>query len=504
MKKNNVLMLVRNNISRDARVLKTANSLQKKGYQVDLFGVIEKNSDLHDELLPNGVNIKRVPFRYYTYLYLSIFYAFALFTSIIFILRYFLIIPDTSTILANLLTLNYSYLFDVGKNLIPSSLEFFKLHIIEILLSFSIIYVLFNGLRRNLKFLSNYKALEGVSGSQGALKKSIYNIYNIYNINNLLESKRIFKVLMASFSYKSSLLKNFKKNGFKYAYIHCHDISTLPVGLQLKENFKDTRLIYDAHELYEEAVGVEGPLKYIYKKIHRDAQSFIDGFITISDDFSRIYKERYPKLPEPTVVMNATKFKTLKKYDGRLHLACGIDKNKKIILFQGGFTLHRGIERMLQVVEYLSDDYCFVFMGWGNREKLIKRVSKKNKGKVFILPPAPQDELINWTSGGFIGVIPYEQHGMNHTYCTPNKLWEFPAAHVPIFAAPRVQLKKIVESNNIGWIYEERHGPYTLANEIMSFSRKRKSKVDSCKKFTKVDSWEKYEKDLYKLYQSLA
>ena len=60
MKKNNVLMLVRNNISRDARVLKTANSLQKKGYQVDLFGVIEKNSDLHDELLPNGVNIKLI------------------------------------------------------------------------------------------------------------------------------------------------------------------------------------------------------------------------------------------------------------------------------------------------------------------------------------------------------------------------------------------------------------------------------------------------------------
>ena len=63
MPRSNILMLVRNSVTRDARVLKTANSLQKKGYQVNIIGVIENQDDFASEDLESGVKITRLPFR---------------------------------------------------------------------------------------------------------------------------------------------------------------------------------------------------------------------------------------------------------------------------------------------------------------------------------------------------------------------------------------------------------------------------------------------------------
>ncbi|HYE68658.1 MAG TPA: hypothetical protein VEA58_08600, partial [Anaerovoracaceae bacterium] len=47
---------------------------------------------------------------------------------------------------------------------------------------------------------------------------------------------------------------------------------------------------------------------------------------------------------------------------------------------------------------------------------------------VVFIPPAPQNDLALWTAGGTIGIIPYEKIGLNHWFCTPNKLWEYPNA----------------------------------------------------------------------------
>ena len=57
---------------------------------------------------------------------------------------------------------------------------------------------------------------------------------------------------------------------------------------------------------------------------------------------------------------------------------------------------------------------------------------------------------MGWTAGASLGAIPYENVGLNHLYCTPNKLWEYPMAGVPILATDLVELGRSLRSNGIG------------------------------------------------------
>ncbi|WP_319532657.1 glycosyltransferase [uncultured Cohaesibacter sp.] len=74
--------------------------------------------------------------------------------------------------------------------------------------------------------------------------------------------------------------------------------------------------------------------------------------------------------------------------------------------------------------------------------------------RVVFVPAVPQSELLDWTKGATVGVIPYPITSLNHWGCGPNKLWEYPAARVPILATPSVEIRKIIAEYGIGWTIE--------------------------------------------------
>jgi hypothetical protein len=41
---------------------------------------------------------------------------------------------------------------------------------------------------------------------------------------------------------------------------------------------------------------------------------------------------------------------------------------------------------------------------------------------------------------------------LNHIYCSPNKLWEFPRSGVPILCSDGPEMTKRVEEHGIGWV----------------------------------------------------
>src|SRR5690606_40601034 len=68
-----------------------------------------------------------------------------------------------------------------------------------------------------------------------------------------------------------------------------------------------------------------------------------------------------------------------------------------------------------------------------------------------------------------------ENVGLNHLYCTPNKLWEYPAAGVPILCSPLVEMTKIVQQYDTGWLLPEPAQPNTISQIINGLSADRKS-----------------------------
>jgi glycosyltransferase involved in cell wall biosynthesis len=108
-----------------------------------------------------------------------------------------------------------------------------------------------------------------------------------------------------------------------------------------------------------------------------------------------------------------------------------------------------------------------------------------------------------WTAGAKLGVIPYENAGLNHWFCTPNKLWEYPNAGVPIIASPFPEMRKVIEPNGIGWFLTDPLTAKSIATSINAISDGELAEAArNCRLFMQRDNWSTYSRRLKKAYEA--
>ena len=70
---------------------------------------------------------------------------------------------------------------------------------------------------------------------------------------------------------------------------------------------------------------------------------------------------------------------------------------------------------------------------------------------MLFAPPVPQRELLGYVAAADLGVIPYnDRHLLNTLLCSPNKLYEFVEAGVPVCASDLPELARFVALHKIG------------------------------------------------------
>ncbi len=301
----------------------------------------------------------------------------------------------------------------------------------------------------------------------------------------------------------------------EFDIVHCHDFTALPVGVWLKRDRPRLKLVYDSHELFS-AVFADSPVRHEWiRRFERRASSHIDACITVNDSIARVLGEYYPRLPAPVVVCNATPKPVAgdpndgdTAYDGRLHDAAGIPRDCKILLFQGGMARHRGLAQLTAAGGALPKDWRLVYMGWGNYEGDIRKLAEladPSGEMIRFVPPVPQDELAQWTAGATLGAIPYEPVSLNHIYCSPNKLWEYPRSGVPILCSDAPEMTRRVREYGIGWIIpRDQLTPHGIARIVANLSDEELARAKlACAVFIEKDNWSVYEKRLIEVYSRL-
>jgi glycosyltransferase involved in cell wall biosynthesis len=298
--------------------------------------------------------------------------------------------------------------------------------------------------------------------------------------------------------------------------IHCHDCMALPTGFLVKHAI-NVPLIYDAHEIYETAAARTFGINDYYARLHRRYLPRVDRFITINDSIALYYRYAYPDAPSALVIRNATNKVPDFVYDGRLHEAAGLDRSQKILLYQGGYTQERGLSNLVRAGHLLPEDWALVMLGWGPLSGYLKQVAafaaqtgrkrgNANDMKVRFLSAVPRRELHLWTAGASAGIIPYENRLLNHWFCSPNKLWEYPNAGVPLIVQPFPELRKVVEAYGCGWVLPDNPTPGQIADLIAGISDEMIARGrEGCKRFIEADCWEAvYEPRLVELYAAIA
>ncbi len=291
--------------------------------------------------------------------------------------------------------------------------------------------------------------------------------------------------------------------------VHCHDAGTLPVGLAVRQrSVRRVRLVYDSHEFATEIKGMDRIGRVVTRWRENQAMGQLDALITVNESIAAELGRRYPAYPPALVVCNATRpLPVVPSDDGRLRRAAGLAPSQRILLYQGGFSGHRGLTQAIQAAMLLPPDWSLVMMGWGGLQPVLEKLARNLDPageRIRFVPPAPQAELSYWTAGAALGIIPYENVCLNHWYCSPNKLWEYPAAGVPVLVSPFPVLRERVERYGIGWFLDDPVTPEGIARVVAGLDDDSLAGVRAaCERFIAADNWSLYEARLVGMYDRL-
>jgi len=289
--------------------------------------------------------------------------------------------------------------------------------------------------------------------------------------------------------------------------IHIHDHVALVLAPRLAKIY-GVPIVWDAHEIYQDLAGSDAARARENAAIIAACHGHIAHFITINESIARFYREHYPKLPAAVVVMNATLPEPVPVYDGRLHEAAGLPPTQKILLFQGRFSAHRGLAHLVEAAAALRDDWTLVMMGWGGLEAELRRVADRHlragaPATVF-LPGVPQEQLQQWSAGASLGVVPYENTSLNHLYCTPNKLWEYPGAGVPVLCTDLPEMAAMLAESGYGLLLPREFSAADIARIVNALDETSLAVLRArCAPFIASNNWSRWEASLLEIYRRI-
>lgn len=241
--------------------------------------------------------------------------------------------------------------------------------------------------------------------------------------------------------------------------VQVHDLPALQAGVELARTWQ-VPLAYDAHELYPEQCSFSKQQRHICSAAENEHIQHIDLVFAVNESIAEEIATRY-RIPKPVVITNAIDplpdFDPAARYD-LLREKLGLSSDRRILLFQGGFAPHRNLEHLVTAMAYVkSEDIDLVIMGFGDYGKTLKKIAQKRGllGKrIYFLPAVPQSELLQHSASADLGIIPYPHVDLNSYYCTPNKLFEFIQAGLPILANDSPELRRFVVNEGFGMVHE--------------------------------------------------
>lgn len=312
------------------------------------------------------------------------------------------------------------------------------------------------------------------------------------------KNKVIQLIKYFEFIYKVSF---YYKN--KVDIIHCNDLNTLPIGVLIKIISKQkVDIVYDAHEYETERDSMPKWLKIVSKFFERRFIKYTSKVFTVSDSIAEAYKNDYD-IEKPALVLNCPEYKEIKNKNNIFREKLNIAEDKKIFLYQGGLKSGRGIEILLDAFKNIkNENIVIVFMGFGPLKKDILKAGEEHKNIYFYDAVSPA-VLLDHTNSADYGILFYEDTCLNHRYCSPNKIFEYFMAEIPVIVSNLYEMKRLVETYDVGEVAVE-NNPSGFIEALENISLKDYDLlVENVKKIKQKYNWEEQERVMLDEYKSL-
>jgi glycosyltransferase involved in cell wall biosynthesis len=296
---------------------------------------------------------------------------------------------------------------------------------------------------------------------------------------------------------------------------HCQSLIALPVARGAARRCGG-RFVYDVADYHTESerlAHLPWVLRELLRRRERRWARDASGFLAVSDPVADLVARRW-NVARPALLLNCPDpwrpEDDAAPVSDRLREAAGIARGRPIVLYQGGFSVDRGIEELLAAVDDPSIralDVATVFLGYGRLLDYLEGVSRAKPGRVHVLPAVPPAELPEWTSGADVAFVGQPGRTLNFRMNLPNKLFESLMAGVPVIVSEGNEQCRLVTAESVGRCAVMEPGPIAQAiGALLAQDPSERAELRAhCRRVALARyTWDKNAGGLVELYRRLA
>jgi len=212
--------------------------------------------------------------------------------------------------------------------------------------------------------------------------------------------------------------------------------------------------LHDCHELYLESTSFRTTERRVLTPMERHYLRRADSVVAVNQSIASEYGSRYGR--EPVVVRNCAPRLTAQLEVDDLRVLAGLPPTAQVVLYQGGFSVGRGLDVCVAAMVDLPEDVHLVLLGYG---PLVAELEHQATAlgvadRVHVLDAVAPEDLARCTVSATVGLMPYQPVSRNNFLALPNKIFEYTAAGVPIVVSDLPELRRIALGAGCGAVYE--------------------------------------------------
>lgn len=275
-------------------------------------------------------------------------------------------------------------------------------------------------------------------------RELLYNIEVIRIRNTRFMNILTFDILRMSHWWKHAFVKALEINDkTPLDAIHCHDLDTLPIGVELKAKFK-IPLVYDSHELWPDMLSRDLPYFFptLFARMEKKAFPHVDHLITTHEPFLEELLKRAERQIPSTIVMNAKNI---------IHKDYQKPSNENLVaIYIGNLSKPRLVEGLIEAV--LSLEGVEAVIGGFGKPRQFQKISNlaKPEKNIDFLGVVPVDKVLSHTLEADVVICMTDPNDKNNSRASANKQFEAMSCGRPLICSEGTEIANFTIKHGIG------------------------------------------------------
>lgn len=258
----------------------------------------------------------------------------------------------------------------------------------------------------------------------------------------------------------------------------------------LASKFLGVPLAYDAYEFYTPQRGFSlSKRDYFFFFMEKFVIKRANLVFSANIERSRLMKSGFKLSCLPVPILNIPSYSIVSKGNKT------IDKGGKVVVVYEGFiSFTRFVDILIDSLSYLPEYFTLLIIGDGPDVDRMKALiaSKSFKERINYIGRINREEVIPTLSTCDIGFVGYPFTDLNNRYCSPNKIFEYPASGIPFVSSCQSTILELTKKYKICSFYNPlKGGAQSIADAILTIASDYGEYTQGLSSFIQENSWDK-------------